>query len=80
MPTQVQRRGGTTAEHDGFTGAAKEITVDTDKSVAVVHDGATQGGFPMLRQDGNNEKRPDQQTGQEWKIVIVDGVLALEEV
>lgn len=46
MSTQVQRRRGTTAQHSGFTGAVGEITVDTDKEVAVVHDGATAGGFP----------------------------------
>jgi hypothetical protein len=30
-----------------FTGASGEITVDLDKKVAVVHDGATVGGFPL---------------------------------
>lgn len=49
MPTQVQYRGGTTAETATFTGANKEITVDTDKRVPVVHDGATPGGFPLQR-------------------------------
>lgn len=48
MARQVQRRRGTTAQHGSFTGAAGEITVDTDKKVAVVHDGSTAGGNPML--------------------------------
>ena len=44
---QVQRRRGTTAQHATFIGAAGEVTVDTNKHVAVVHDGATPGGYPM---------------------------------
>ena len=54
MSDQIQRRGGTTAQHAGFTGALREITIDTDKKTVVVHDGATVGGFPLLRQDLNN--------------------------
>lgn len=54
MTTQVQIRRGTTAEHSTFIGAVGEITVDTDKKAPVVHDGATAGGFPLLRQDLNN--------------------------
>jgi len=51
MADQVQWRGGTTAEHAGFTGAPREITVDTDKKTLVVHDGVTAGGHPLARQD-----------------------------
>lgn len=47
MATQIQLRRGTTSQHSSFTGAAGEITVDTDKDVAVVHDGSTAGGFPL---------------------------------
>lgn len=47
MAKQVQFRGGTTAEHSAFTGAEREITVDTDKNVPVIHDGVTPGGLPM---------------------------------
>jgi hypothetical protein len=54
MPDQLQLRGGTTAEHSTFTGASKEVTVDTTKKTAVVHDGTTAGGIPLLRQDGSN--------------------------
>ena len=54
MSTKVQRRRGTTAEHSTFTGAAGELTVDTDKDAVVVHDGTTAGGHPMLRQDQAN--------------------------
>ena len=51
MPDQLQLRGGTTAQHSTFTGASKEITVDTDKKTVVVHDGITAGGFPLSRLD-----------------------------
>jgi len=53
MATQVQTRRGTTAEHSTFTGAAGEVTVDTDKDVVVVHDGSTAGGFPQMRENGS---------------------------
>jgi len=49
MATTLKLRRGTTAEHATFTGAVGEVTVDTDKDVVVVHDGATAGGFPALR-------------------------------
>lgn len=47
MSTILQHRRGTTAQHSTFTGASGEITVDTTKNVAVVHDGSTAGGFPL---------------------------------
>ena len=49
MTKQVQFRKGTTAEHFNFTGALAEITVDTDKNTAVVHDGSTPGGFELAK-------------------------------
>ena len=49
MTTQVQFRKGTTPEHALFTGANAEITVDTDKKTAVVHDGSDIGGFELQR-------------------------------
>jgi len=50
MSTQVQFRRGTTAEHSTFTGAVGEVTVDTTKDTAVVHDGSTAGGIPLARE------------------------------
>ena len=47
MAIQTQFRRGNTYSHSLFTGASGEITVDLDKKVAVVHDGATIGGFPL---------------------------------
>jgi hypothetical protein len=54
MADQLQLRGGTTTEHNTFTGASKEVTIDTTKKTAVVHDGATAGGNPLMREDGAN--------------------------
>lgn len=47
MTTQVQFRRGTTLQHETFTGAEGEITVDTDKKTLVVHDGVLQGGYEI---------------------------------
>jgi hypothetical protein len=54
MADQLQLRGGTTAETATFTGALREVTVDTDKDTLVVHDNALAGGYPLLRQDLSN--------------------------
>lgn len=50
MSTAVQLRRGTTAEHSTFTGAVGEVTVDTTKDTVVVHDGATAGGHPLVKE------------------------------
>ena len=49
MTTQVQFRKGTTTDHAQFTGANAQITVDTKKKTAVVHDGTDVGGFELQR-------------------------------
>jgi hypothetical protein len=54
MADQLQLRGGTTSEHATFTGALREVTVDTDKDTVVVHDNATVGGKPLMREDASN--------------------------
>ena len=54
MATLVQFRRGTTAEDSGFKGADGEVTVDTSLKTVVIHDAITNGGFPLLRQDGSN--------------------------
>lgn len=47
MTTALQLRRGTTSQHSTFTGANGEVTVDTTKKTAVVHDGSTAGGVPL---------------------------------
>ena len=56
MAKQLQIRGGTTVQHSTFTGALREITIDTDKDVVVVHDGTTVGGFPLAKQTSVDSK------------------------
>jgi hypothetical protein len=48
MVKGVKFRRGTTAEHAAFTGAEGEITINTDKDIAVVHDGTTVGGKELV--------------------------------
>ena len=56
MAIQVQRRRGTTSQHDTFVGADAEITVDTDEEQLRVHDGARPGGF-IIPNFSNIQKR-----------------------
>lgn len=44
---RLQLRGGTTTEHSSFTGAAREVTVNTTNNTLVVHDGTTAGGHEL---------------------------------
>ena len=54
MAARIRFRRGTTAQHAAFTGAQAEMTVNTSKNTAVVHDGSTQGGFELMRADLDN--------------------------
>ena len=49
MAKKLQLRRGTTTQHNSFTGAEGEVTVDTTKDSLVVHDGSTQGGHPIAK-------------------------------
>lgn len=49
MPIQIQFRRGTSAEHETFTGAPGEITVDTTNNTLRVHDGQTPGGTTLAK-------------------------------
>lgn len=50
MSRQIQFRRGTSAEHETFTGAPGEITVDTTANTLRVHDGQTPGGTTLAKQ------------------------------
>ena len=54
MAKLLKLRRGTTSQHSSFTGAEGEVTIDTTKDTAVVHDGSQAGGRPLLREDLNN--------------------------
>ena len=55
MATEIQFRRGTTSQHSSFTGAVGEITVDTDKDTAVVHNNSTAGGIPLAKEVHSNK-------------------------
>jgi len=54
MAKLLKLRRGSTSGHNSFTGAEGEVTIDTTKDTAVVHDGSTAGGRPLAREDLNN--------------------------
>ena len=47
MAKQLQLRKGTATEHNTFTGADGEVTVDTTNKTLRVHDGSTVGGIRL---------------------------------
>lgn len=49
MSRQIQLRRGTSTEHETFTGAPGEVTVDTTANTLRVHDGQTPGGTELAR-------------------------------
>jgi hypothetical protein len=49
MPIQVKFRRGTATQHNSFTGANGEITVDTTNKTLRVHDNSTVGGIRLAR-------------------------------
>jgi hypothetical protein len=63
MAKKLQLRGGTTSQHGSFTGALREVTVDTDKDTLVVHDGTTAGGHVLARVDGSMTMENFRSTG-----------------
>jgi len=63
MPTVLQLRRGTTAQSNAFTGAAGELSVDTDKDTVVVHDGSLAGGFPLLGYTAHTDIKNGQADG-----------------
>ena len=54
MAKLLKLRRGTTSQHSSFTGAEGEVTIDTTKDTAVIHDGSQAGGRPLLREDMSN--------------------------
>ena len=51
MAKLLKLRRGTSTQHASFTGAEGEVTIDTTKDTAVVHDGSTQGGTPLAKEN-----------------------------
>ena len=49
MSRQIQIRRGSEEEHENFTGAIGEITMDTTNNTLRVHDGETAGGTVLAK-------------------------------
>jgi hypothetical protein len=49
MADQLQLRGGSSTEQASFTGASREVTVDTTNNTLRVHDGTTAGGHLLAK-------------------------------
>jgi hypothetical protein len=75
MADQLQLRGGTTTEHSTFTGALREVTVDTTKKTLVVHDNATAGGTPLAKENLSNVP-----AGTITSTMIADGTIATADI
>lgn len=56
MADQLQLRGGTATENDNFTGAAREITVDTTNNSIRVQDGVTSGGHELINKSTSDSR------------------------
>ena len=54
MAKLLKLRRGSTTQHTSFIGAEGEVTIDTTKDTAVVHDGSQAGGRPLAREDMSN--------------------------
>ena len=54
MAKLLKLRRGTTSQHASFTGAEGEVTIDTTKDTAVIHDGSTAGGIPLAKESMDN--------------------------
>jgi|DEB0MinimDraft_10_1074344.scaffolds.fasta_scaffold23929_2 hypothetical protein len=82
MPNiQVKLRRGTATEHNTFTGAEGEVTVDTTNDTLRVHDGSTAGGIRLakLSEAGGSGTvtSVDSGTGLTGGPITTSGTLAL---
>jgi hypothetical protein len=69
MSTQVQFRRGTTTQNNAFTGAAGEISVDTDLKTIRLHDGTTAGGGATMLNNISSQTALNKtfSTGSSWQ-------------
>lgn len=84
MSTAIKRRRGTSVQHLTFTGLEGEVTIDTNKETAVIHDGSTAGGFTLMREDAANydgseinnfrsQSIDDNSTNHTAQLILADG-------
>lgn len=75
MAIQIQLRSGTTTEHNTFTGANGEVTVDTTNKTLRVHDGSTVGGTRLATLTGGLvpvSQLPDATTSVKGAVILND--------
>ena len=73
MAIQIQLRQGTTTEHNTFTGAVGEVTVDTTNKTLRVHDGSTVGGTRLATLTGGlipAAQLPDATTSTQGAVIL----------
>jgi hypothetical protein len=73
MAVQLQLRSGTTTEHNTFTGANGEVTVDTTNKTLRVHDGSTVGGIRLATLTGGlvpTSQLPDATTSVKGAVIL----------
>lgn len=73
MSKRVQLRRGTDTEHNTFTGADGEVTVDTTNKTLRVHDGTTAGGTRLATLTGGLvpvSQLPDATTSVKGVVVL----------
>lgn len=75
MALQIQLRSGTATEHNTFTGANGEVTVDTTNKTLRVHDGTTVGGTRLATLTGGLlpvSQLPDATTTVKGAVILND--------
>lgn len=73
MAVQLQLRSGTTTQHNTFTGAVGEVTVDTTNKTLRVHDGTTAGGTRLATLTGGLvpvAQLPDATTSVKGAVIL----------
>ena len=73
MAIQIQLRSGTATEHNTFTGANGEVTVDTTNKTLRVHDGTTAGGTRLATLTGGLvpvSQLPDATTSVKGAVIL----------
>lgn len=80
MSRQIQIRRGTAAEHENFTGAIGEVTMDTTNKTLRVHDGVIAGGNELLSANKYNSSFTNCITTlpQNIDLELSSGVLTLK--
>ena len=69
MATQVQFRRGTTTQNNAFTGAAGELTYDTEVKTLRIHDGTSPGGGTVVLTNSSTQTATNKtlSTGSTWQ-------------